>query len=310
MPSAPFDRRLTPVRADLAAKHLRDLVDAPRYVEGRAAQVVMASAPLRRRPDPNAPLETEALFGETVTVYDESDGWAWAQLERDQYVGYLPGAALGAPTAPTHRVAALRAHAYPGPSIKLKPRMALSLGARLRIVGGEGDFAVSEEGLYVWSRCLADFGAHEPDVVAVAERFLETPYLWGGRTSEGIDCSGLVQTALMAAGVASPRDSDMQEAALGEPLPIDDPEAALERGDLVFWKGHVGIMRDPLTLLHANGWHMKTVSEPLMQARARIAANGGGQVTSVRRLAAKSLAPQSPPKGGRLSTPYAGRGLG
>ncbi len=244
----------------------------------------MASAPLRRRPDPNAPLETEALFGETVKVYGESDGWAWAQLERDQYVGYLPAASLGAPTAPTHRVAALRAHAYPGPSIKLKPRMALSLGARLRIVGGEGDFAVSEEGLYLWSRCLAELGAREPDVVAVAERFLETPYLWGGRTSEGIDCSGLVQTAMTAAGVASPRNSDMQEAALGEPLPIDDSEAPLKRGDLVFWKGHVGIMRDPLTLLHANGWHMKTVSEPLMQARVRIATHGGGQVTSVRRL--------------------------
>ncbi len=284
MASVPFDRRLTPVRADLAAAHLRGRVEAPRYVQGRAAQVVMASAPLRRRPDPNAPLETEALFGETVTIYDESDGWAWAQLMRDQYVGYLPAASLGVPTEPTHRVAALRTHAYPGPSIKLKPRMALSLGAQLRIVGGEGDFAVSEEGLYLWSRCLAELGAHEAEAAAIAEFFLETPYLWGGRTSEGVDCSGLVQTALTAAGVASPRDSDMQEAALGEPLPIDDPEAALERGDLVFWKGHVGIMRDPLTLLHANGWHMKTVSEPLMQARARIAASGGGEVTSVRRL--------------------------
>ena len=284
MSSAPFDRRLTPARSDLAAKHLRDLVDAPRYVEGRAAQVVMASAPLRRRPDPNAPLETEALFGETVAVYDESEGWAWAQLERDQYVGYLPAASLGPSTAPTHRVAALRTHAYPGPAIKLPPRMALSLGAQLRIVGHEGDFVVSDEGLYLWSRHLVELGAREPDAVAVAERFLETPYLWGGRTSEGVDCSGLVQTAMTAAGVASPRDSDMQEAALGEPLPIDDPAAALKRGDLVFWKGHVGIMRDPLTLLHANGWHMKTVSEPLTQARARIAAHGGGQVTGIRRV--------------------------
>ena len=286
MPASSFDRRLIPARADLAAEHLRGRVEAPRYVEGLAARVVAASAPLRRRPDSNAPLETEVLFGETVTVYDESDGWAWAQLDRDQYVGYLPVASLGAPTDPTHRVAALRTHAYPGPSIKLPPRIALSHGAQLKIVAHEGDFAVSEGGLYLWSRCLAELNAHEPDAVAVAELFLETPYLWGGRTSEGIDCSGLVQTALMAGGIASPRDSDMQEAALGEPLPIDDPEAALQRGDLVFWKGHVGIMRDPLALLHANGWHMKTVSEPLMQARARIAAHGGGQVTSVRRLPA------------------------
>ena len=161
--------------------------------------------------------------------------------------------------------------------------MALSLGAQLTIVGREGDFAVSEDGLYFWSRIWRSSARSEPDSVAVAERFLETPYLWGGRTSEGIDCSGLVQTALMAAGVASPRDSDMQEAALGEPIAIDDPSAPLARGDLVFWKGHVGIMRDPVTLLHANGWHMKTVSEPLAQARERIAANGGGKVTSVRR---------------------------
>jgi cell wall-associated NlpC family hydrolase len=287
MSAASFDRRLTPARADLAAEHLRGLVDTPRFVEGRKMRIIAASAPLRRSPQADAPLETEALFGETVTVYDESEGWAWAQLERDQYVGYLPGATLGAPSAPTHRVAALRTHAYPGAAIKLPPRMALSLGAQVTIVGREGDFAVTEEGLWVWSRHLTELGACEPDAVAIAELFLETPYLWGGRTSEGVDCSGLVQTALMAAGVASPRDSDMQEATLGEPIAVDDPSAPLARGDLIFWKGHVGIMRDPVTLLHANGWHMKTVSEPLAQARERIAANGGSEVTSVRRLSAQ-----------------------
>jgi cell wall-associated NlpC family hydrolase len=284
MPPAPFDRRLTPARPDLAADHLRGLVDAPRYAKGRAARVVAASAPLRRLPDAGAPLETEALYGESVMVYDENEGWAWAQLDRDKYVGYLPCAALGAPLSPTHRVAALRTHAYPGPSVKLPPRTALSLGARLTIARQDGGFAQSEDGLYLWSRHLADANSREPDYVALAERFLETPYLWGGRTSEGIDCSGLVQTALTAAGVASPRDSDMMEAALGEPIDSDGPET-LKRGDLVFWKGHVGIMRDALTLLHANGWHMKTVSEPLRQAGERIAASGGGRLTSVRRLA-------------------------
>jgi cell wall-associated NlpC family hydrolase len=282
MSSAPFDRRLTPARADLAAESLRGLIDAPRYAKGRPMRIIAASAPLRRSPKGDAPLETEALHGESVTVYDEQGEWAWAQLGRDLYVGYLPRAALGAPSAPTHRVAALRTHAYPGPAIKLPPRMALSLGARLTIVDVKDDFAVSEDGLYLWSRHLAELSAPEPDAVAVAERFLETPYLWGGRTSEGIDCSGLVQTALTAAGVPCPRDSDMQEATLGEAIAID--AEPLSRGDLIFWKGHVGIMRDPATLLHANGWHMKVVSEPLIQARERIAASGGGQITSVRRL--------------------------
>jgi len=284
----PFDRRITPARADLAAERLRGLIEAPRYASGRHMRIIAASAPLRRAPDPDAPLETEALHGESVTVYDEQGGWAWAQLERDQYVGYLPAASLGAPKAPTHRVAALRTHAYPGPAIKLPPRMALSLGAELNIVAHEGDFAISDDGLYVWSRHLAELGERARDPVAVAELFLESPYLWGGRTSEGIDCSGLVQTALRATGVAAPRDSDMQEATLGEAIAIDDPDAPLKRGDLVFWKGHVGIMRDSQTLLHASGWRMKTVSEALRQARERIAANGGGKVTSVRRPPAQN----------------------
>ena len=280
--SVPTDRRVTPARPDRAAAHLRGLVDASRYVEGTAMQVIEASAPLRRSPASDAPLETEALFGETVTVYDENEGWAWAQLDRDAYVGYLPSIALGPPTATTRRVAALRTHAYPGPSIKIPPRMALSLGARVTIDRGEGDFAVTAEGLWIFARHLADAERREPDFVAVAENFLNAPYLWGGRTSEGIDCSGLVQTGLTAAGVAAPRDSDMMEAALGEPVLAG---AALARGDLVFWKGHVGVLRDARTLLHASGWHMAVVSEPLTQARARIAANGGGEATSVRRLA-------------------------
>jgi cell wall-associated NlpC family hydrolase len=284
MTPAKFDRRLTPVRPDLAGAHLRGLVEAPRFAEGRAMQVIEASAPLRRAPAADAALETEALLGEAVTVYDEAEGWGWAQLDRDRYVGYLPLIALGPPSEPTHRVAALRTHVYPGPSIKAPPRMALSLGARLTIARWDGDFAVTPGGDCLWARHLAETGWREPDFVAVAERFLETPYLWGGRTSEGVDCSGLVQTALTAAGVAAPRDSDMLETELGEPVAFDGDQA-LARGDLVFWKGHVGVMRDAQTLLHANGWHMKVVSEPLDEARKRISANGGGQATSVRRLA-------------------------
>ena len=283
MPIAKFDPRLTPVRSDLAAARLRGIVEAPRYAAGLPLQVIAASAPLRRAPGGAAPLETEALFGERVTVYDGAEGWAWGELERDGYVGYLPRVALGEPKTPTHRVASLRSHAYPGPNIKLPPRLALSLGALLTVARRDGDFVVTDDGLFLWARHAAPLDEREGDFVAVAERFLETPYLWGGRTSEGIDCSGLVQTALAAAGVNAPRDSDMMEAALGEPIAQD---AALRRGDLVFWKGHVGILRDSLSLLHANGWHMKVVSEPLAEARARIAATGGGEMTSARRLEA------------------------
>jgi cell wall-associated NlpC family hydrolase len=281
MPLPPFDPRITPARPALAAAYLRGKVEAARFVEGEAQAIVAASAPLRRAPDSQAPLETEALHGEAVVVYEDVGDWRWAQLTRDGYVGYLPAAALGAAGAPTHRVAALRTHAYPAASIKDPPRFALSLGARIDVARFEGDFAVTGEGSWIYARHLAPLDAREPDFVAVAERFLEAPYLWGGRTSEGIDCSGLVQSALAAAGVAAPRDSDMMEATLGAPLPL---EAGLKRGDLVFWRGHVGVMRDASALLHANGWAMKVASEPLAAARSRIEENGGGPVTAIRRM--------------------------
>ena len=279
-----FDRRVTPARPDLAAEHLRGRIEAPRYVVGRERRIVAASAPLRRGPAADAALETEALHGEGVVVYDEAGDWAWAQLARDDYIGYLPVAALGEPVEPTHRVAALRTHAYPAASIKRPPRLALSLGALLRVEAREGDFAVTADGLHIYARHLSPIGQWETDFVAVAERFLETPYLWGGRTSEGVDCSGLVQSALGAAGIKAPRDSDMMEAALGSPAPVDEALAHLRRGDLIFWKGHVGVMRDARTLLHANGWHMKVASEPLAEARSRVARGADGAITSIRRL--------------------------
>jgi len=279
-----FDPRLTPARPDLAAEFLRGKVEAARYAAGEAFRVVAPIAPLRRAPDSEAPLDSEALYGEAVVVYEARGDWRWVQLARDGYVGYLPAAALGPARAPTHRIAALRTHAYPAPTIKRPPRFALSLGALVDVARFDGDFAVTADRHFLSARHLAPIDAREPDFVAVAERFLETPYLWGGRTSEGIDCSGLAQTALTAAGIPAPRDSDMQEAALGEPLPHSDALADLQRGDLVFWKGHVGVMRDGATLLHANGWAMKVASEPLAQARARIEKNGGGAIASIRRL--------------------------
>ena len=282
--SLPLDRRVTPARPDLAAASLCGKVEATRFVEGSLRRVVDGAAPLRRAPSHEASLETEALYGESVTVYEENEGWAWAQLERDGYVGFIPASALGPPLAPTHRLAALRSFAYPGPSIKMPPVAALSLGARLAIAESRGDFAVTADGLHIYVRHLAALETREPDFVAVAERFLEVPYLWGGRTSQGIDCSGLVQTALAEAGVAAPRDSDMMETSLGAPIAFDETLGDLQRGDLVFWKGHVGVMRDAQTLLHANGWHMKVVSEPLRAARDRTNEKAYGPITAIRRL--------------------------
>ncbi len=277
-----FDPRITPARPDLAASHLRGQVEASRFVDGTAREVRDESAPLRHEPAPDAPLDTEALRGERVTVYETTDeGWCWGQLDRDGYVGWLPANALGPPgPPPTHVVAALRTLAFPGPSIKLPPVAAFSLGCRLAVMRTEGPLAVTAAG-FVPARHLAPVGANAPDFVAVAERFVGVPYLWGGKTSFGIDCSGLVQVALDAAGLACPRDSDMQERALGTPVAAEI--AGLRRGDLVFWKGHVAIVRDGATLLHANAFHMAVAIEPLAEAVARIAADAG-PIRAVKRL--------------------------
>jgi cell wall-associated NlpC family hydrolase len=281
---ASLDRRLTPARPDLAAVSLRGKVEAARFVEGWRRRVVEPVAPLRRTPAHDAMLETEALYGEDVLVFEESEGWAWAQLLRDSYVGYMPTSALGTEAAPTHKIAILRSFVYPKPSIKAPPLTALPFGARVQINGQEGEFAALAEGGFLYAQHLAPLDRFEADFVAVAERFLEAPYLWGGRTAQGLDCSALIQTALAAAGRVAPRDSDMLEAELGAPIAFDEALANLRRGDLVFWKGHIGVMRDAQTLLHASGWQMRVVAEPLAGVRGRFAEKGAGPITSIRRI--------------------------
>ncbi len=275
-----FDPRLTPARPDLAAKHLKGKVKAERYVDGMLQEVVVGQAPLRKAPSHDAPLLTEVLRGERVTIYDTDDeGWAWGQLQDDSNVGFLPAAALlAADAAPTHRVTALRTFVFPEASIKRPPADALPLGAKIAILRTQDEFAVSASG-FLPARHLAPLANHEPDFVAVAERFAGVPYLWGGKTSLGLDCSGLVQVALAACGNACPRDSDMQEKALGKPANL----AGLQRGDLLFWKGHVAIALGRNSMIHANAFHMAVAIEPVAEALARIGA-AGSQVTSVRRL--------------------------
>jgi cell wall-associated NlpC family hydrolase len=280
-----FDPRVTPLREDLAAKYLEGKVKAARFVEGRVMEVIAPQAPLRRQPRPDAPLDTEALKGERVTVYDaNAEGWAWVQLAADNYVGWLPAGALGPPDAPpTHDVSALRTFVFPGPSIKLPPLEALPFGATVNIARMQDQLAVTSSGFYVPAAHLKPVGEHEPDFVAVAERFLGAPYLWGGKTALGLDCSGLVQIALAAAGVPCPRDSDMQERALGTALAMRERSLRLQRGDLIFWKGHVAIVRDRDTLVHANAFHMTVVIEPIAEAVTRIG-RAGSEITGVRRL--------------------------
>jgi cell wall-associated NlpC family hydrolase len=278
------DPRLTPARGDIAAKHLKGKVEAARFVEGETFEIADALAPLRQGPSADAEQATQALKGERVTIYDRNaEGWAWGQLEADGYVGWLPDAALARPAAPpTHKVTALRTFAFPGPSIKLPPAEALVMDSRLSITREDGIFAVTREGWFVPKAHLAGLDDHAPDFVVIAERFVGTPYLWGGKSCLGIDCSGLVQLALQATGKSCLRDSDMQQAQLGRTLDAEESKH-LQRGDLIFWRGHVAIVRDADTVVHANAFHMATAIEGAQEAIARISASGG-EVTAVKRI--------------------------
>lgn len=267
-----FDRRLHAFRPDLAEAALEGKVDASRFVEGTPARIAVPVAALRAEPDISRGIDTELLLGEGVLIFERKDGWCWVKAISDGYVGYLPETAVGeAGEAPTHVVVPQRTLLYPEPELR-KPHVGvLSMGSRLRIAGeteARGNhYVVLEDGTAIYASHVRSIGYNDGgDYVEIAARFMETPYLWGGRSGLGIDCSGVVQLSMLMTGRAAPRDTDMQAKGLG--LPIEREE--LRRGDLVFWKGHVAIMEDPETIIHANGHTMTVARENFVDAVKRI----------------------------------------
>lgn len=289
-PAPSLDRRRHAYRDDLAAAQLEGRVAAPKFVEGTTKQVIRAALGLRRQPKGSLGLETEALFGEQVSVFDEAEGWAWIQLARDGYVGYVPADGLTtAMETATHRVTSIGTFIYADPNIKSAPLLHLTLNSEIAVTEIRDRFAALKRGGFVMAHHISPIDQTARDFVAVAERFERTPYLWGGKTRIGTDCSGLVQNALTAAGIACPRDTDMQEQEVGAAFDFGGDVAsladnALRRGDLIFWQGDVGVMVDGVMLLHANGHHMSTVIEPLIEAAQRIERQTGGTVRTIKRL--------------------------
>jgi cell wall-associated NlpC family hydrolase len=279
-----FDKRLTPARPDLAASHLRGKVEAGRFADGVKMQVIDVSAPLRSAPTPEASLDTEALHGERVTVYEETEeGWSWGQLVRDGYVGWLPSNALAKESSKaTHRVRALRTFLFPKPDIKSPPVASFSFGSEILVKREEASFVVAQNGSFIPKQHVVALDFRERDPLEVAKRFIGTPYLWGGKTSAGLDCSALVQLALQSTGIECPRDSDMQQK-IGKSVSFSGDTRALTPGDLIFWKGHVGFYAGDGKLLHANAFHMAVAEESLIDATSRIR-KSGSEVLEVRRL--------------------------
>ena len=265
-----LDPRLNAYRSDLADEKLRGKVMSTEFISGKIHRVSDPVAAIHVSPTPNAGLISQALYGTRVRVFDEREGWAWGQCENDGYVGYLPVSALSSILDdPTHRVSVLSSYLYTAPDIKAQPVVAVYLNSHLAIVVINGDFAQLADGRFIWARHICPITEFVDNPADIAEEFEHVPYLWGGGTQAGLDCSGLVQTSFAACGKLCPRDSDMMEQGLGKPLLINDL-AGLTRGDLVFWKGHVGMMLDDNRLIHANGYHMTTVVEPLQDAVQRI----------------------------------------
>lgn len=270
-----MDRRLTPANGRVAALHLAGVVDAAQYLAGWPMSVAAPVVDVCAAPD--GPRERQLLLGASVNVFEDRTGWSFVQAA-DGYVGYARSSLLGPASTPTHFVATVATHAYAQEDFKSPDLHHLPFGARVVVLDERRRFFETNVG-FVPKSHLRGLDRPMGDPVTVAQLHFGVPYLWGGNSSRGIDCSGLVSTGLRACGIACPADSDMQCAELGNPF-----DGAYQRGDLIFWKGHVGLMVDAETLIHANAHHMATVYEPVSKAILRIAAQGDGEVIAQRRL--------------------------
>lgn len=280
-----MDARTTPMRDGVASRSLEGVAPAEVYLDPTVMTCVVPAAGVHRAPDAASEQMDQLLFGETFEAIEEEGAWLWGQARRDGYVGFVAASALkplpdpSLRSGPTHRIAAIRTYAFAGPSIKTQASGPYSLNALVAVEAEEGRLAKVAGAGWMAAGHLAPIGTFETDWAEVAERFLGAPYLWGGRESLGLDCSGLVQQALFACGRACPRDTD-QQAQLGREIGRTD----FGRGDLVFWNGHVAIGLDAERIVHANGFHVAVAIEPLNEAIARIEAAGGGMPTAYRRL--------------------------
>jgi cell wall-associated NlpC family hydrolase len=278
-----LDPNLNPYRADLAALKLKGLVDSARFVDPVSYQVTAGVSALRKYGAEEAEQLSQALHGEVIDVYEEVGGFGWGQMRSDGYVGWFDMATLSGPVLNvTRKVATLRTYAYASPSAKAQPHFLLSLGAQVcETTERENGFVFCERAGWVYDAHLAALDNVAQDPVAIAEQFSEAPYQWGGVESLGLDCSGLVQTAYKAAGMAMPRDSYMQRT-IGSEVVLGPNFDGLKRGDLICWRGHVAIMLDATSIIHANGYHLKVAREPLAAAVGRIG-DQYGQILAVRR---------------------------
>lgn len=272
------DRRLLPANGRVAHLSLKGQIKAERYVEGEAARIAVPLADLLSRPD--GPRDRQLLMGDPVLVLERLDRHAFVRASKDGYCGYVALSALGPDRGATHSVAVPATHLYASASIKRREVTSLSFGCQLAIASGDGRFATTDQGLYVPSVHLKPIGSPLTDPAGIAEMFLGTPYLWGGNSRGGIDCSGLVQAALLACGIPCPGDSDLQWASVGTGLAEG---ADLRRGDLLFWKGHVAMVTGPDRMIHANGFRMAVTYEGVAEGLARIRAQEGDVFLGCRR---------------------------